>query len=65
MAAYDTATATTSTDQCTVAAIQANLDAAAQQVNVDHNAQANLAVARNFALADLIAAAQAAMLPTP
>jgi len=62
--AYQTAVTTTANDQNAAAAVQAKLDAANATVATDQQNQATAATAYNTALTTLIAAAQAAMIPT-
>jgi hypothetical protein len=61
---YQTAVTTTANDQSAAAAIQAKLDAANATVATDQQNQAGAATNYNTALTALIAAAQAAMIPT-
>lgn len=63
--AYSGAVAQTTNDQAAVTAAQAKLDAANATVASDQTAQAAAASTLNAALTQLIASAQAAMIPQP
>ena len=62
--AYTSATTIVTNDQAAVAAIQVKLDAANSQTVTDQSTQTGLVAPVNAALDDIIAAAQAAKIPT-